>query len=55
MLIYPQALIWLRESTWTVICYCLKSGRLVPISCIILQWTSDELTTSSNVKTCCWV
>jgi len=49
MLIDLQALTWFWESTWTVISYCLKNGRLAPISSIIISIA--EPTTSSNIKT----
>ena len=53
----PKALIWIREGARTHLSYCLKNGRLVPITSFLLspQHTEDELTTSSNVKICCWV
>ena len=51
MLVDPQALIWFGDSTWIVLSYGLKNGRLVQV--LSLQHTDHEPTTSSNIKLCC--
>ena len=49
---------WFWESTWTVLSYCLKNGRLLPISSVIISAAYRSMMSSWRQvmsKHCCWV